>query len=94
MDKLEVFIHLRNQLTHYGKLPVIVPDAPKWIKDLGWKGSKSYLDLFERLTQLLVLKTVGIDGLSLLEVFNVQEHLQELVINGRVQAYEKLDKWK
>ena len=92
LDKLDIFIHLRNQLTHYGKLPVIVPDAPDWIRSLGWSGCKWYLRLFERLTQLLVLKTLGIDGIQSLNLFNVSEHLSELVSKGRISFYEKMDK--
>ncbi len=65
-----IFVALRNQLAHSGKLPInrIKDYVDPWMTQLNWKsengknGIQSYLAFFDKLTQVVVLKTLGIDA--------------------------------
>lgn len=65
-----IFIAIRNQLAHSGKLPI---DRKKsyvdnWMKKLDWeskngeKGIKHYMSFFDQLTQVIVLKTLDVNA--------------------------------
>ncbi len=86
---LRIFSDMRNQLSHSGKLPIQNPRSP--FVELSWIGCSKYIRLFSRLTQVLVLKTMGIECFEQLKVFNVKDHLDELVANGFVTHYKKPD---
>ena len=88
-ERLRIFSDIRNQLSHNGKLPIQNPRSP--FIGLSWIGCRKYIKLFSRLTQVLVLKTLGIDCLDQLRIFNVKDHLDELVANGSVAHYKRLD---
>lgn len=85
-----IFHVLRNQLAHSGKLPINRGYAQPWMTTIQWeethpnKGIKDYLKFFDRLTQVIVLKTVGIDGEEALAVFNFPEQLQSFLSTGRI----------
>jgi len=88
-ERLRIFSDMRNQLSHNGKLPIQNPRSP--FIGLGWIGCRKYLKLFNRLTQVLILKTLGVDCFDQLRVFNTKDHLDELVSNGSVAHYQRLD---
>jgi hypothetical protein len=88
-ERLRIFSDLRNQLSHNGKLPIQNPRSP--FIGLSWIGCREYLKLFSWLTQVLVLKTLEIDCFDKLSTFNVRNHLDELVANGYVAHYQRLD---
>lgn len=80
-NQLDVFVHLRNQLSHNGKLPIENPKSR--FRTLNWNGCKAYMDLFKRLTQALVLKTLNIDARKTLGM----TELKELLAKGEVHNY-------
>lgn len=84
-EQLRIFSDLRHQLSHSGKLPIQHPSSPH--RNLGWEATKKYMALFRRLTQVLVLKTIGIDALNRLDVLMVKTHLNELLTSGSVSSY-------
>lgn len=88
-ERLRIFSDLRNQLSHSGKLPIENPRSP--FQHLGWSGCRDYLRLFKRLTQVLVLKTMGLDAFDQLRVLNVKSHLEELLRTGAISLFETLD---
>jgi hypothetical protein len=88
-ERLRIFPDIRNQLSHNGKLPIENPKSP--FKHLGWNGCREYLKLFKHLTQVLVLKTMEIDALDQLRVFDVRPHLEELLTTGAISLFEALD---
>jgi hypothetical protein len=84
-DKVLPIVHIRNQLTHYGRLPVTIPDAPAWLKALDYDGIRQYLQLFDCLTQFLVLRTLGIDDVSWWDrIWGVKEALHSLVTKDQL----------
>jgi len=60
--------------------------------NLGWVGCEKYLELFKRLTQALVLKTMGIEALDRMSTFSVRSFLEELTREGRVRLFEEMDR--
>lgn len=88
-ERLRIFSDIRNQLSHNGKLPIENPRSA--FQHLGWSGCREYLRLFKRLTQVLVLKTMGVDALDRLRVFDVRSHLEELLRTGAINLFEALD---
>ena len=84
--RIRIFSDIRNQISHNGKFPISNPDSP--FKDLGNDGCGHYMRLFERLTQLLVLKTLGIQAIGKLDIFNVKDHFNELLQKGYIQVYK------
>lgn len=88
-ERLRIFRDIRNQLTHSGKLPIENPKSP--FQRLGWSGCGEYLRLFSHLTQVLVLKTMGIDAFDQLRVFDVRSLLEELLRTGAVKLFGELD---
>ena len=90
LESSNIFRVLRNQLAHSGKLPINRNYAADWMKQIKWeyedttKGIKNYLNFFDRLTQIVVLKTLGIDGEDRLEVFNFPENLKSFLKNGEI----------
>lgn len=63
-----IYFVLRNQLAHSAKLPVDRDYSEEWMKQLPWDKNElprrtsiiDYLNFFDRLTQVVVLKTLGI----------------------------------
>jgi hypothetical protein len=88
-ERLRIFSDLRNQLSHNGKLPIENPKSP--FSHLGWNGCREYLKLFNHLTQVLVLKTMGIDAFDQLSIFDVRPQLDELIKNGAINLFETLE---
>jgi len=88
-ERLRIFPDIRNQLSHNGKLPIENPRSPS--KHLGWNGCREYLKLFNHLTQVLVLKTMEIDALDQLRVFDARPHLEELLRTGAINLFKDLD---
>jgi hypothetical protein len=89
-ERLRIFKDIRHQLSHSGKLPIENPQSP--FQHLGWSGFREYLKLFRHLTQVLVLKTIGIDALDQLKDFDVRPHLEELLRSRSVSLYETPDR--
>jgi hypothetical protein len=86
-ERLKIFSDMRNQLSHHGKLPIQNPKSP--FKNLGFIGCHNYWQLFMKLTQALVFKTLGID---IIDKLNVRGHLDELIIRGSVQTFHEKKK--
>lgn len=90
LETKNIFHSLRNQLAHSGKLPIDRSYAETWMTQILWKGSwttkgiSDYLNFFDRLTQILVLKTIGIDGEESLRVFNFPEQLDSFLNTGKI----------
>lgn len=84
-DQLRIFSDLRHQLSHSGKLPIQNPSSPH--RNLDWAATKKYMVLFRRLTQVLVLKTIGIDALNRVAGLMVDRDLNELITSGSVSSY-------
>lgn len=90
LENNNIFHVLRNQLAHSGKLPIDRSYAETWMTQIPWernstsKGISDYLKFFDRLTQILVLKTVGIDGEESLRVFNFPEQLDSFLSTGKI----------
>jgi len=69
-----IFQALRNQLAHSGKVPInrTRKYVDPWMTTLDWEntqgklGLDAYLRFFDQLTQLIVLKTLGIDSENIL----------------------------
>jgi len=93
-DENNIFHALRNQLAHSGKLPI---DRPKnyvdpWMRELEWDSDginlQGYLDFFNSLTRVIVLKTIGIDTQCL-----VNNHmLNSFLTTGRLPHNQMLPK--
>jgi len=60
-DKHNIFTVLRNQLAHVGRFPISRPYADDWMKELTIDEIIPYINFLDTLTQLIVLKTIGID---------------------------------
>ncbi len=86
-ERLRIFSDLRNQLSHYGKLPIENPKSP--FRTIGG-GCEEYLQLFKRLTQALVLKTLNIDAIQQMSTLSVSYLLEELIQSGKVTLFERL----
>lgn len=89
-EKFRIFSDLRNQLSHNGKLPIQNPKSP--FRKIGHVGCGHYMKFFQYLTQALVLKTIGIDAIDKLRLFDIKKHLEELVVKGSVSHFENMDK--
>ena len=87
-QRLSIFSEIRNQLSHSGKLPIEKPTSQ--FVNLGWSECREYMSLFKRLTQVLVLKTMGLDVFDQLRVFDVKPCLEELLRNGKLAYLEPL----
>jgi len=85
-NRIKIFRVIRNQLTHSGDLPV---NCSEFNKHLSVASCYEYMKLFEHLTQLLVLKTLGLDAFDNLQVFNIREHLDELSTSGVINSIER-----
>ena len=88
-ERLRVFSDLRNQLSHYGKLPIENPKSP--FQKIGWLGCEKYLQFFKRLTQALVLKTIKIDAIQKMSTLSIQYFLEELIRSGEVALFGQLE---
>jgi len=90
LERKNIFHALRNQLAHSGKLPIDRSYAETWMTQIPWerngttKGISDYLKFFDRLTQIVVLKTIGIDGEDSLRVFSFPEHLDSFLDTGKI----------
>lgn len=91
LETSNIFHVLRNQLAHSGKLPINRSYAARWMTNILWdyedtikKGISDYLKFFDRLTQIVVLKTIGIDGENSLSVFNFPDQLKSFLSGGRI----------
>lgn len=84
-DGNNIFFVLRNQLAHSGKLPIDRGYAEPWMTQLVCNGDdrnpgvKQYLKFFDRLTQVVVLKTLDIDA----EIIGSHE-LSNFLKNGKL----------
>ena len=90
LERSNIFHVLRNQLAHSGKLPINRSYAKLWMTQILWdyedttKGISDYLKFFDRLTQIVVLKTIGIDGEDSLKVFNFPDQLNLFLTTGKI----------
>jgi hypothetical protein len=85
-EQNNIYHALRNQLAHSGNLPI---DRPKgyvdsWMKKIPWENSngidlQNYLQFFDKLTQVIVLKTLDIDAEYL-----IQNQLNHFLENGNL----------
>ena len=79
-----IFDVLRNQLAHSGRLPIDRPYAEDWMKNLPWEEEvEDYLRFFNALTQIIVLKTLGIDAEDKILKFNKRCGLDYMLKFGR-----------
>lgn len=80
-----IFHILRNQLAHSGKIPINRNNADSWMTELEWKanasgaGVEDYISFFEKLTQVVVLKTLDINVENIIK-FNLDNFLK----NGKI----------
>jgi len=84
-----IFYVLRNQLAHSGKLPINRGYEEDWMKQLQGESTdrndiKDYLKFFDRLTQIVVLKTLGIEGTNSLTAFNFPDQLDSFLKTGKI----------
>lgn len=88
-----IFYFLRNQFAHSGKLPLNRPQTEPWMAQLSWHtdyhrpiihGIEDYLKFFGRLTQVVVLKTLGITAEDKLDIFNFSEQLEAFLTTGKI----------
>lgn len=85
LKQSNIFHVLRNQLAHSGKIPINRSYAEPWMTQIPWeKGIEKYLRFFDHLTQIVVLKTLGIDGENSLKVFNFPEKLELFLETGKI----------
>lgn len=83
--KKNIFIAIRNQLAHSGKLPINRLYAESWMTLLKWetedggRGIKDYVSFFDKLTQVIVLKTLDIDAKHIIE-----NDLNNFLTNGQL----------
>jgi hypothetical protein len=49
------------------------------------------MKFFQHLSQALVLKTIGVEAISKMGVFDVKPHLDEIVKNGFIEIYKNMD---
>lgn len=73
-NQKNIFHVLRNQIAHSGKVPIDRSYAEQWMAQLVWDSKnrndidlKCYLHFFDLLTQVVVLKTLGIDADNLIQ---------------------------
>lgn len=82
-----IFIAIRNQLAHSGNLPINRQKKyiESWMTELRWetendrRGVKDYIRFFDKLTQVIVLKTLDINA----EVI-IKNDLDNFLKNGRL----------
>lgn len=88
-----IFYFLRNQLAHSGKLPLNRPKIEPWMANLQWMtdyrqpvvhGIGDYIKFFCRLTQVVVLKTLGINAEDKLDVFSFSKQLEAFLMTGKI----------
>jgi len=85
---------LRNQLAHSGRLPIDRKGADDWMKNLhcgfGFLSGESvgvidYIHFFEQLTQVVVLRTLGLKVDDRLGAFSFTQNLSAFLSSGRIQ---------
>ncbi len=59
--KNNIFTVLRHQLAHSGKFPIDRTYSKNWMKKLNLNELICFLDFFNKLTQVVVLKTLGLN---------------------------------
>lgn len=88
-----IFYVLRNQLAHCGRLPIDRDYAQAWMKQLQCDfqslslkgiGVIDYIVFFQLLTQVIVLKTLGLDVEDRLGVFSFSENLAVFLQTGKI----------
>lgn len=88
-----IFHRLRNQLAHCGRLPVDRRGAPDWMKKLHCDfhyfsgkgvGVIDYIRFFRHLTQVVVLKTLGVDAEDRLAAWSFRENLASFLDSGKI----------
>lgn len=61
-ERLRLFSDMRNQFSHNGRLPIQNPKSP--YRTMTFDDCKRHIDLFQDMTQALVLSTMGIDAVE------------------------------
>ena len=88
-----IFHVLRNQLAHSGRLPIDRDKSPDWMKNLHCDfhyfsgkgvGVIDYIHFFQQLTQVVVLKTLGVNAGDRLAAWNFKENLAYFLDSGRI----------
>lgn len=88
-----VFQVLRNQLAHCGRLPIDRRYAPNWMKKLHCDfeyfsgkgvGVIDYIHFLQQLTQVVVLKTLGVDAEDRLAAWSFRENLASFLDSGKI----------
>jgi len=88
-ERFRVFSDLRNQLSHNGTLPIENPRSP--LAGSSSEECDGYLPFFERLTQVLVLKTIGMDVSVSLDRCGIKQEWDELSRTGKIRNYANLN---
>jgi len=87
-EKLRIFSDLRNQLSQNGKFPITNPNSR--FSQLNNNSLDQYMRLFKHLTQILVLRTLGIDSIDEIssdDTPSVRSDLEELINNGEINSF-------
>lgn len=87
-----IFYVLRNQVAHNGRLPIDRNYAELWMKMIPVStnrgqvgdGLMDYLDFFNKLTQAIVLKTLGVDIEHRMDVWNFYDKLRKFLTTGKL----------
>ena len=90
LEQSNIFYVLRNQLAHSGKIPINRRYADQWMTKIEWEyadnaaGIREHLQFFDRLTQVVVLKTLGIDCERRLAASKFPYQLDSFLATGRI----------
>ncbi|HAH04570.1 MAG: hypothetical protein UV78_C0063G0002 [Parcubacteria group bacterium GW2011_GWA2_43_17] len=89
LESHNIFCVLRHQLAHSGRLPINRSYAEPWMKQISLDRNETinisvYFKFFDCLTQIIVLKTLGIDGEDSLQVFNFSQQLNSYLTTGKI----------
>lgn len=82
VDKHNIFTVLRNQLAHSGRFPINRPFADEWMKELTMDEIIPYINFLDTLTQLIVLKTLGLNCEK--RISNFDNLLNKLLKTGKL----------
>ena len=88
-----IFHVLRNQLAHSGRLPIDRDKSPGWMKKLHCDfryfsgkgvGVIDYIHFFQQLTQVVVLKTLGVGAEDRLAAWSFRENFVNFLGSGKI----------